>query len=108
MEEFRGQFKPQAEPRVLNQLIIEKIVKDEGFTAEQSEIDAKVEEQAKSVEKTVEEYKKSMNPRQLDYIANDIVITKLFDFLKANNELYVEGEAPAKKPATKKTTKKAE
>ena len=46
-----------------------------------------------------------MNPRQLDYIANDIVITKLFDFLTANNELYTEGE-PAKKPAAKKTTTK--
>ena len=104
MEQFRAQFKPQAEPRVLNQLIIDKIVKDEGFKAEQSEIDAKVEEQAKSVEKTVEEYKKSMNPRQLDYIANDIVITKLFDFLTANNELFVEGETKpaAKKPAAKK------
>ena len=120
MEQFRAQFKPQAEPRVLNQLIIDKIVKAEGFKAEESEIEEKVAEQAKSVEKTVEEYKKSMNPRQLDYIANDIVITKLFDFLGNNNELYVEGdkpaakkpaakkegEAPAKKPAAKKTTTK--
>ena len=110
MEEFRGQFKSQAEPRVLNQLVIDKIVHTEGFKAEQSEIDAKIEEQAKSVEKTAEEYKKTMNPRQLDYIANDIVITKLFDFLAANNELYTEGETKpaAKKPAAKKTTKKAE
>ena len=106
MEQFRAQFKPQAEPRVLNQLVIDKIIREEGFKAEQSEIDAKIEEQAKSVEKTVEEYKKSMNPRQLDYIANDIVITKLFDFLTANNELFVEGEAPAKKPAAKKPAAK--
>ena len=103
MEQFRAQFKPQAEPRVLNQLIIEKIVKAEDFKAEESEIEAKVEEQAKSVDKTVDEYKKSMNPRQLDYIANDIVITKLFDFLTANNELYTEGET---KPAVKKTATK--
>ena len=104
MEDFRAQFKSQAEPRVLNQLIIDKIVKTEGFKAEESEIEAKVAEQAKSVEKTVEEYKKSINPRQLEYIANDIVITKLFDFLTANNELYTEDAKPAaKKPATKKT-----
>ena len=108
MEDFRAQFKPQAEPRVLNQLVIDKIIREEGFKAEESEIEAKVAEQAKSVDKTAEEYKKSMNPRQLDYIANDIVITKLFDFLKANNELFTEGEAPAKKTTAKKTTKKAE
>ena len=105
MEEFRAQYQPQAEPRVLSQLIIDKIVRTEGFTAEQSEIDAKVEEQAKSVEKSVEEYKKSMNPRQLDYIANDIVITKLFDFLKANNELYSDAE-PADKPKKEKAPAK--
>ena len=107
MEQFRSQFASQAEPRVLNQLVIEKIVKLEGFTAEESEIEEKIAEQAKSVEKTAEEYKKSMNPRQLDYIANDIVITKLFDFLMANNELYTEGE-PAKKPAKKTAEKKVE
>ena len=105
MDEFRAQYKAPAETRVLNQLVIEKIVKTEGFTAEQSEIDEKVAEQAKSVDKSVEEYRKSMNPRQLEYIANDIVITKLFDFLTANNELYLEGE-PAKKSAPKKTEKK--
>ena len=105
MEEFREQYRPQAEPRVLSQLIIDKIIKTEGITAEQSEIDAKVEEQAKSVEKSVEEYKKSMNPRQLDYIANDIVITKLFDFLTSNNELYLDGE-PAGKTAKKTADKK--
>ena len=37
-----------------------------------------------------EEYKKNMDPRQFDYIASDIVITKLFNFLKANNEMYKE------------------
>ena len=37
-----------------------------------------------------EEYKKNMDPRQFDYIRSDIIITKLFDCLKANNEMYVE------------------
>jgi len=31
-----------------------------------------------------------MDPRQFDYIKSDIIITKLFDFLKANNEMYRE------------------
>ena len=53
----------------------------------QEEIDAKIAEQAASVEKSVEEYKKNMDARQLEYIANDLVITKLFEFLSANNNL---------------------
>lgn len=106
-EQFRSQFKPQAEPRVLNQLVIDKIIREKGFKAEDKEIDEKIEEQAKSVDKTFEEYKKSIDPRQVEYIANDIVITKLFDFLKANNELYTEGgEKPAAKPAAKKPAAK--
>lgn len=109
MEQFRAQYKPQAAPRVLSQLVIDKIIRTEGFTAEDAEVEAKIAEQAASVEKTAEEYKKSMGPRQYEYIKSDIIITKLFDFLAANNELYTEDGAaePAAKPAKKATKKKA-
>lgn len=108
MKDFRAQFTAQAQPRVLQQLVIEKIIKDEKITATDEEVDAKIAEQAKSVEKTAEEYKKNIDPRQVDYIKNDLVITKLFDFLKANNELYSEDKPAAKKPAAKSASAKAE
>lgn len=109
MEQFRAQYKPQAAPRALSQLVIDKIIRTEGFTAEDAEVETKIAEQAASVEKTAEEYKKSMDPRQYEYIKSDIIITKLFDFLAANNELYTEDGAaePAAKPAKKATKKKA-
>lgn len=87
MEQFRSQFSAQAQSRVLSQLIIDKIVKLENITAGKEEVDAKLAEQAASVGKTAEEYAKTVDPRQIEYIANDIVVTKLFDFLKANNRL---------------------
>ena len=87
MEQFRAQFAEQGRERVLTQLVIEKIVKDEKLTATEEEIEAKIAEQAASVEKTVEEYKKQLDARRMEYIANDIVITKLFDMLAANNKL---------------------
>ena len=90
MEQFRSQFRASATERVMSTLVIEKIVRTEKIKAEPEEIDVKVAEQAKSVGKTAEEYKKGMDPRQLEYIENDIIITKLFDFLKANNELYTD------------------
>ena len=74
----------------MSQLIISHIVKEEKIEATAEEVDARVAEQAASVGKETEEYKKNMDPRQLDYISSDIVITKLFDFLKANNEMYKE------------------
>lgn len=100
MESFRAQYKEQAQSRVLSQLVIDKIIRAEGFTADEKEVDAKIAEQAKSVDKTPEEYKKNVDPRQTEYIKNDIIITKLFDFLKANNEMYAEGGS-AKKTAKK-------
>ncbi len=88
--DFRKNYDELAKKNVLNQLIISQIIKEENLEATEEEVDAKVAEQAASVEKTTEEYKKNMDPRQFDYIRSDIVITKLFSFLKANNEMYVE------------------
>ena len=88
--EFRTNYQAQAEKNVKNQLIIAHIIEAEKIEASEEELDAKIAAQAASVEKDVEEYKKSMDPRQIDYLKNDIIITKLFDFLTANNEMYVE------------------
>ena len=89
-EEFKKNYEEQAKKNVLSQLIISQIIKEEKIEATDEEVDAKIAEQAASVEKSAEEYKKGMDPRQVDYIKSDIVITKLFDFLKANNEMVVE------------------
>ena len=88
--DFRKNYEEQAKKNVMNQLIISQIIKDENLEATEEEVEAKVAEQAASVEKSTEEYKKGMDPRQFDYIRSDIVITKLFNFLKENNEMYVE------------------
>ena len=116
-EDFRKNYEEAAKRNVLNQLIISQIIKDEKIEASDEEVNAKVAEQAESVGKSAEEYEKTIDPRQIDYLRNDIIITKLFDFLKANNEMtYSDGseaaaekKPAAKKPAAKKTTaKKAE
>ncbi len=88
--DFRKNYEEQAHKNVLNQLVISQLIKDEKIEATDEEVEAKVAEQAASVGKTAEEYKKNMDPRQFDYISSDIVITKLFRFLKENNEMYVE------------------
>lgn len=92
MEQFRSQFKGSATERVMSTLVIDKIVRTENIKAEEADVEAKIAEQAQSVGKTAEEYKKNIDPRQREYIESDIVVTKLFDFLKANNELYTEEE----------------
>ena len=88
--DFRKNYEEQAKKNVMSQLIISQIIKEEKIEATEEEINAKIAEQAASVGKEAEEYKKTMDPRQFNYIASDIVITKLFNFLKANNEMVKE------------------
>lgn len=89
MADFRKNYEESAKKNVLHQLIISQLIKDENIEATEDEVNEKIAEQAKSVEKDVEEYKKNMDPRQYDYIRSDIIITKLFATLKANNEMEV-------------------
>ncbi len=88
--DFRKNYEEQAKKNVTSQLIISKLIEEEKVEATEEEVNEKVAEQAASVGKTAEEYKKNMDPRQFDYIRSDIVITKLFKLLKENNEMYVE------------------
>ena len=90
LADFRKNYEEQAKKNVLNQLIISQLIADEKIEATDAEVDEKVAEQAASVKKETEEYKKTMDPRQFDYIRSDIIITKLFKFLKENNEMYKE------------------
>ena len=106
-ETVRANYKDQAKDRVKKQLIVNKIIETEGIKAEQAEIDEKVAEQAKSVGKEAEEYKKTMDPRQFEYIANEIVVDKFFKFLTENNE-FVKATKAKKSTAKKSTAKKAE
>ncbi|MEG2001854.1 MAG: trigger factor [Clostridia bacterium] len=87
MEEFRADFTIEAEKSVKSQLIIDKILVDEKITAEQADIDGKVAELAEKAGKTVEEYKTTMKPQQVEYISRNVIIDKLFGFLKEVNEI---------------------
>ena len=107
--DFREGYRAQAAVTVKSQLVIDKIVREEKIEASDAEIDAKLEEFAKAANKSLEDYKKDVSESQREYIANDIVVNKLFEFLKENNNMTAEEEKPeAKKPAAKKPAAKKE
>ncbi len=85
MEDYRKGFNKQAEEQVRVQLVIEKITKLESITATAEEIDQKISEQAIAMGRDAEEFKKSLNERQIAYFENNVVIDKVFAFLVANN-----------------------
>ncbi len=85
MEDYRKGFNKQAEEQVKVQLVIEKITKEEDIKATEEEIDAKISEQAIAMGRDAEEFKKSLNERQVAYFENNVIIDKVFAFLTANN-----------------------
>jgi len=87
MEDFRKGYTEQATELVKSQLVIEGIIEREEITATDEDVEARVAEMAKAQGKEAPDLKKNMQARQLDYIKNEIVIKKFFDFLKASNEI---------------------
>ena len=87
MDEFRKGYTEQATELVKSQLVIEGIIEREEIVATDEDVEARVEQMAKDQNKPTPDVKKNMNARQLDYIKNEIVIKKFFEFLKNNNEI---------------------
>jgi len=87
MEDFRKGYTEQATDIVKSQLVIEAIIEREEIVATDEDVEARVEEMAKAQGKPAPDVKKNMQARQLDYIKNEIVIKKFFDFLKSANTI---------------------
>lgn len=85
MEQFREGYKAQAEDIVKSQLVIDKIITVENIVAEDAEIEERIANMAKAQGKEVPDFKKNFGARQFDYIKNEIIIKKLFAFLKKEN-----------------------
>ena len=86
MEDYRKGYEAQARELVKQQLVIEKIIETEKIEATDEDVEKKIEEDAKARDKSVEEYKKEVEGRT-EYLKNEIVIGKLFDFLKSANTI---------------------
>lgn len=87
MEEYRKGYYDQAKDLVKSQLVIGKIIEEEKIDVTEDDVTAKIEEMAKAQGKKAPDLKKDMAARQLDYVKNEIIVKKLFDFLKSANEI---------------------
>ena len=87
VEEIRKERKDQAKETVKTRLVLEELVKKENMIVSEEELNKVLEETATKYKKTVEEYKKSLDNRTIAYYQNDILMKKLLDFLKTNNNI---------------------
>ncbi len=99
IEDFKNSFRPQAESQVKFRLALEKIVELEKIEATEEEINEQIEKMAKDYGMEAEQIKAAVPTEE---IAKDLAVGKAIDFIKDNAVI------TEKKPAAKKTAKKAE
>ena len=87
VSDLRKERREQAEQTVKTRLVLEALVKKENMVVSEEELDSALKETAEKYKKTVEEYKKSLDDRTISYYQNDILMKKLLDFLKSNNNI---------------------
>ena len=86
-EKFRESRKADTEKQIKTTLVLSEIVKQENIKAEESDIEAKIEELASNMKKKPAELKKTMNASQREVIENNIISEKVIKFLKEKNNI---------------------
>lgn len=87
VEKIREEKMKDAENLAKTKLVLEALVKAENLVVTDEDADKKLEEYAKIQNKTLEEVKKSFDSHMMDRLFSDILMTKLVEFLKANNTI---------------------
>ena len=84
-EELKKEYEPQAIEAIKSRLTLEAIIKAEKLEATEEEINAKLEEMAKSYGKKVEEIKDNENLNK--YIKEGIESEKAIEFIVKNAKI---------------------
>ena len=84
LDQVRENYKPEAANRVKTQLVLEAVAKAENIVPTDEDVDEAIADQAKRVNRDVEEFKDSLSEQQKEYLKETAGIKKVIDFLKAN------------------------
>ena len=87
IEDLEKSRMDDARKTVKTMLVLEAVMKKEGISLEKEELEKAIKEQAELNGVDVEEFKKTVHEHYLNQIASNIVLNKLFDFLKKNNNM---------------------
>ena len=110
VDEMRKNFREEAEARVKMQLVIDAIIKKEGLSADDDELEAEIEKYAEQNGLALDDFKARLTDGDRAYLRERATVDKAVR-LVSDSAVEVEGEAPAKKakaPAKKAKEKDAE
>ena len=100
IDDFKKNFRPQAEMQVKYRLALEKIVELEGIKADDEAIEAEYKKLAEGYGVDAEKVKAAIPQSEIE---KDVAVGKAIDFVKANAVITEAVEKKAEKPAEKKT-----
>ena len=86
-EKLMEQYHETAKKNVLYRLVLKAIMKQVEIPVSDEDIDEAIAKMAEDAKMPVEDFKKNVNEEYKNYIRNDIITSKLFDYLKNNNKI---------------------
>ena len=86
-QEIENEIKSQTEKGVKARLIRDEIVSIEKIQVLDEEVENKVQELAKNMGKTTQEFKKTLQKNQIDLIIDEVVADKFFEYLRRENKI---------------------
>ena len=100
--QMRDMYREEARNNLKTELVIEEIIKAEDLQADESDVNAILEEYAKSVGKTLEQVRADFSKAQVSYFQHRAKINKALDLLWNSAKVTDEKAAP-KQPETPET-----
>ena len=86
-------YRPEAKNRVKMQVVLEALVKAEGIEPTEEEIEKAVADEAERSGRDVEDFKKSLNDRQKEYLKENAAIRKVVDLIVKEAKVETKDEA---------------
>lgn len=87
VDEIKADQRIMAERQTKGRLVLEKLLRSENIDINETDIDAKLTEIATEQNTSLEQYKKNIGNDGINRIANELLMKKLLDFLRANNTI---------------------
>ena len=86
-DQIREMYKPEAKNRVKMQLVLEAGIKAESIEPTEEEVEKAIADEAERAGREVEDFKKSLNDRQKEYLKENAAIRKFVDLIVASAQV---------------------
>ena len=91
-EQVREMYRVEAQNRVKMQLVLDAIAKAENVEVSDEDVENAVKEEAERAGRDVEDFKKSLNDRQMEYLRGNAIIRKVVDMIVETAKVEVKDE----------------